>query len=176
MDPFIGEIRAFGFGYAPREWMPCEGQLLPISQYSALFSILGTQYGGDGVRTFALPDLRGRAPLGSGQGPGLQGYDVGDAGGDESVTLTEQTVPPHVHTAQAFEARSDNKAAPEPKLALANSEAGTVYDTTAPAPPVTMDPNSIEPAGGGSLPHANMMPTIALTFCIALVGVFPQRP
>lgn len=176
MEQFIGEIRAFPFGYAPREWMPCEGQLLAIPQYTALYAIIGTFYGGDGMRTFALPDLRAKAPLGAGQGPGLRAYEVGESEGQIAVTLTQQTVPPHTHSLQGGPSRSGNTETPGPKVSLATSESNDAYDTATPTSPAVMDPNSIEPAGGGSLPHDNMMPTIALTMCIAYEGIFPQRP
>ncbi|MGN6372583.1 MAG: phage tail protein [Solirubrobacteraceae bacterium] len=176
MDPFLGEIRPLPYGWAPREWAPCEGQLLPISRYTALFSILGTAYGGDGRTTFALPDLRGTVPLGSGQGPGLRAYEVGEAEGTGAVTLTEQTVPPHTHTMQGFDSRSGGEPVPGPKMSLATSKPGNAYESAKPAQPAVMDPNSIEPAGGGSLPHENMMPSLAIVYCIALEGIFPQRP
>jgi microcystin-dependent protein len=176
MDPFIGEIRAFTFGYAPREWLACEGQLLPIQQYQQLFAVIGTTYGGDGQRSFVLPDLRAKAPMAAGQGPGLRVYDVGESEGVQAVTLSEATVPPHQHSLQAFEARSGNVSTPSPKTALANSSPGFAYDTATPSPPAIMDQNSITPAGGGPLPHENMMPTLALNLCIATNGVFPPHP
>ncbi|HEX5308820.1 MAG TPA: tail fiber protein [Solirubrobacteraceae bacterium] len=176
MDPFIGEIRAFGFGYAPPPWLACEGQLLPIQRYTPLFSIIGTIYGGDGRTNFALPDLRARVPMSAGQGPGLRAYEVGEVEGEQAVTLLEATVPPHQHSLQAFPSRSGNVPTPGPKTVLATSSPGAAYDSAAPSPPAIMDPNSISPAGGGPQPHENMMPTLSLNFCIAYNGIFPKRP
>lgn len=176
MDPFIGEIRPFAFGFAPYNWLPCEGQLLPIQRYTPLFSVIGITYGGDGRTNFALPDLRAKAPIAAGQGPGLQPYEAGDTGGEQAVTLTEATVPPHEHLLQAFPSRSGNVSTPSVKTSLATSSPGNGYDSAKPATPAKFDPNAITPAGGGPLPHENMMPTLALNFCIATVGVFPKRP
>lgn len=176
MDPFIGEIRPLPYGWAPREWMPCEGQLLAIRQYTTLFSIIGTLYGGDGKTTFGLPDLRVKVPLGSGQGPGLHAYEVGETEGTATVTLTQQTVPQHTHTMQGFDSRSGGEPVPGPKMSIATSKPAEAYEPARPAQPAVMDPNAIEPAGGGSLPHENMMPSLAIVYCIALQGIFPQRP
>ena len=176
MDPFIGEIRAFTFGYAPTPWLACEGQLLPVSRYTALFSVIGTLYGGDGRTNFALPDLSAKAPMSAGQGQGLRPYDVGEVAGEQAVRLTEATVPPHQHSLQAFPSRSGNVSSPSAKTALATSSPGSGYDSATPTSPALMDPNSISPAGGGPQPHENMMPTLALNFCIAYEGVFPPRP
>lgn len=174
MDPFLGEIRPLPYGWAPREWMPCEGQLLPISRYTALFSLLGTSYGGDGKTTFALPDLRMSVPLGAGQGPGLRAYEVGETEGAPLVTLTEQTVPPHTHTMQGLDSRGGGGSVPGPKMSIATSKEDA-YEAAKPAQPAVMSPVSIQPAGGG-LPHENMMPSLAIVYCIALQGIFPQRP
>lgn len=177
MDPFIGEIRVFPYSFAPQGWFACEGQLLPIQAYTALFSIIGTTYGGDGVRTFALPNLGGRIPLSSGEGPGLSRYDLGEEGGTIAVTLSQATVPSHQHTLQAFDGRGTNEKTPTGESALAESQDGNAYDATKPPPPplVAMDPNSISPVGGTPTPHDNMMPTLALEFCIAWQGIFPPH-
>lgn len=171
---YIGEIRLFPFGFAPREWATCDGQLLPIQPNTALFSVIGTNYGGDGRTSFALPDLRGRVPLSFGQAPGLGLYDLGDQGGQEAVTLTSETVPPHQHAMLAVDARARNEKAPVNGSSIADSQGGPLYSSTT-SSPTTMDPRAILPVGSADAPHGNMMPTLALEFCIALSGVFPSR-
>ena len=172
-DPFVAEIRIFPFTFAPKGWAWCNGQLIPISQNTALFALLGTTYGGDGKSTFALPDLEGRAPMHPGQGPGLSLHDLGEAGGSETVTLLESEIPAHPHAlmANAFPA---NIQAPSQVRALAQSTGGVAYKT----PPGTltqMNPISLSPAGGDG-PHNNMQPYLTFNFNIALQGVFPPRP
>lgn len=170
-DPFVAEIRIFGFNFPPRGWAFCDGQLMPISQNTALFSLLGTTYGGDGKSTFALPDLQGSAPMHPGQGPGLSLHDLGETGGSESVTLLESEIPSHSHTLRATADAADSSV-PAPTAALAASSGGTLYQS---APDSTLAATALAPAGG-SLPHNNMQPYLTLNFCIALQGVFPQRP
>jgi len=171
-DPFVAEIRVFPFNFAPKGWAFCNGQLLPISQNTALFSLLGTTYGGDGKSTFALPDLMGSVPMHPGQGPGLSLYDLGQIGGSENVTLLQSEMPAHTHNLMAA---SDDPAESNVAtgFALARSEPN-IYSVTL-TPLAQLAFQALAPAGG-SLPHNNMMPYLTLNFCIALQGVFPPRP
>jgi microcystin-dependent protein len=160
----------FPFNFAPRGWAWCDGQLLPISQNTALFSLLGTTYGGNGLSNFALPDLQGRAPMHPGQGPGLSLHDLGETGGSETVSLLESEIPSHSHLVNA-----------SGRAAVENDAAGLYWARTsvnlyAPAasPLTMMAPESLAPAGGDQ-PHNNMMPYLTVYFCIALQGVFPPR-
>ena len=169
-DPFLGEIRLFPYTFAPRGWALCHGQVLSISQNTALFALIGTIYGGDGRTTFALPDLRGRVPVSSGQGPGLSAYEVGQVGGEESVDLTEAEIPAHSHRVAVNAASSASK---NPN----NRFLGRVPDTTAYAAAATgktLNPGAISQSGGGQ-PHENRPPHLALNYCIALEGIFPAR-
>ncbi|HET8898279.1 MAG TPA: tail fiber protein [Rhodanobacteraceae bacterium] len=171
-DPFVAEIRLNAFNFAPRGWASCDGQLLPLSQNTALFSLLGTTYGGNGKSTFALPNLQGRSPMHPGQGPGLSLHDLGEMGGVESVTLLESELPSHGHALLAS-ARDgiDNKPAAE---ALAKGVGIGQYAPHTSGAPVTLAPDALSVAGG-SLPHNNMQPYLVANFCIALQGVFPPR-
>lgn len=170
-DPFVAEIRMFGFNFAPKGWAFCDGQLLPISQNTALFSLLGTVYGGDGKSTFALPDLQGNSPMHPGQGPGLSMHDLGETGGSQTVTLLESEMPAHAHLMKGVSDPGDVQAgAPDRVLGAANP--GNAYIPG--NPDVTMAFQVIGPAGGDS-PHNNMMPYLTLNFCIAMQGVFPPR-
>lgn len=171
-DPFVAEIRIFPFNFAPRGWAWCNGQLLPLAQNTALFSLLGTTYGGNGKTTFALPDLQGRAPMHPGQGPGLSLHDLGETGGAETVTLLESEMPNHTHAVMTFPNTPGNVKIPSPSVALARSSGGNAY---APAANLTMmAPETLAPAGGDQ-PHNNLMPYLTFYFCIALQGVFPAR-
>jgi microcystin-dependent protein len=171
MDPFVAEIRIFPFNFAPKGWAFCDGQIMPLSQNTALFSLLGTTYGGDGKSNFALPNLQGAAPMHPGQGPGLSLHDLGETGGSDTVTLLPSEIPVHTHSLMASnEIGEDRKAVGE---AVARSTGGALYGAV-PANPVTMSPQALAVAGG-SLPHNNMMPYLTLNFCIALQGVFPPR-
>lgn len=167
--PFVGEIRMFGFNFPPRNYAFCNGQLIPIQQNTALFSLLGTYYGGNGTTNFALPDLQGRAPLSSGQGPGLTTRDLGEVGGSRSVTLVGPEMPAHVHSMPAQGSRADRANASGSMLA---TSADPVYSSAGPT--TTMNPLSTGIVGGG-VPHNNMQPFLALNFCIALFGIFPAR-
>jgi len=169
-DPFVAEIRIFPFTFAPKGWAWCNGQLLPISQNTALFSLLGTTYGGDGKSTFALPDMQGRAPMHPGQGPGLSLHDLGETGGSETVTLLESEIPAHTHQLRAATSLGDN---PNP---VGHSLARYVnaYQSTVNTSLVAMAPQALAPAGGDQ-PHNNMMPYLTYYFNIALQGVFPPR-
>jgi microcystin-dependent protein len=170
-DPFVAEIRIFPFNFAPRGWAFCDGQLLPISQNTALFSLLGTTYGGDGKSNFALPNMQGNAPMHPGQGPGLSLHDLGETGGSETVSLLESEIPSHSHTLRAdiLDIADTNVVSSNASLAL--SSGGTLYQST---PNGNMSDNAITPAGGDQ-PHNNLQPYLTLSFCIALQGIFPPR-
>jgi len=175
-DPFVAEIRIFPFNFAPKGWAFCDGQLLPLSQNTALFSLLGTTYGGDGKSTFALPDLQGSAPMHPGQGPGLSLYDLGQTGGSEFVTLLTSEIPAHQHNVGMATTATGNSLTPEGSTwATTPSGRGLLFVYHSGPPTAKMLADSILPAGG-SLPHNNMQPYLTLNFCIALQGVFPQRP
>ena len=171
-DPFVAEIRIFPFNFAPKGWAWCNGQLLPLSQNTALFSLLGTTYGGDGKSTFALPNLQGSAPMHPGQGPGLSLHDLGETGGSETVTLLESEIPAHTHSLRAQSA-SGTKSTPVAN-SIARTAGATPYRPPAGATLGTMAPESLAPAGG-DLPHNNLMPYLTFYFNIALQGVFPPR-
>jgi microcystin-dependent protein len=173
-DNFIGEIRIFPFNFAPKGWAMCDGQLMPISQNTALFSLLGTTYGGDGKSNFALPNLMGLAPMQAGQGPGLSLRDLGEAGGEQTVTLLASEMPAHNHSLQAFVGRGSNVNTPGPAVTLSTSPGNFVYDSATPNPPTAMAQGMLSMAGG-SQPHNNLMPYLTLNFCIALQGIFPAR-
>lgn len=172
-NQFVAEIRIFAGNFAPTGWATCDGQLLPISQNTALFSLLGTTYGGDGKSTFALPNLQGSAPMQQGQGPGLSLRDLGEIGGEQNVTLLQTEMPAHSHTAVAAAGTGQ----PDPTGNAWASGAkgfGNIYSPSVPANNAQINPLATSIAGG-SLPHNNMMPYLCLTFIIALQGVFPPR-
>jgi microcystin-dependent protein len=169
-NPFLGEIRLFGFNFAPRTWATCSGQLMPIAQNTALFSLLGTTYGGDGQTTFALPDLRGRSALSAGQGPGLAAYNLGQVSGVETVTLISTQMPAHNHTMLAS---SSDSTAKNPSGNIPGGTASPVYAAVGTAN-TTMAPQVIGGAGG-SQPHENRSPYLVLNYCIALEGIYPSR-
>ncbi len=173
-DPFVAEIRLFPFNFAPIGWASCSGQLLPISQNTALFSLLGTTYGGDGRSTFALPNLQGSAAMFWGQGPGLSLRDIGETGGEQTVTLLISEMPLHTHTANG---KSAGGTANPTNLVWGTSNAAKVaanfYAPAAPSP-VNMNPVALA-VSGASLPHNNLMPYLSVNFNIALQGVFPSR-
>jgi microcystin-dependent protein len=171
MDPFVGEIRVVGFNFAPTGWAQCNGQLLPLSQNTALFSLLGTFYGGDGKSTFALPNLQGMAPLNWGQGPGLSNYDLGQSAGVQTVTLLQSEMPAHTHVASARNDPAELQA-PAPDRAMARSTNGFAYNPA--APNVNLAPQVLSIVGGDQ-PHNNMQPVLTLNYIIALQGVFPPR-
>lgn len=172
-DPFVAEIRIFPFNFAPKGWAWCDGQLLPLSQNTALFSLLGTTYGGDGKSTFALPDLQGQAPMHPGQGPGLSLHDLGEPGGSETVTLLESEIPSHPHALRADVIDTADTNVPNPSASYALSTSGTLYQGTANGNN-QLAPQALAPAGGDQ-PHNNMQPYLVLNFSIALQGVFPPR-
>jgi microcystin-dependent protein len=170
-DQFVAEIRIFPFNFPPTGWAFCDGQLMPISQNTALFSLLGTTYGGDGKSTFALPDMQGNAPMQPGQGQGLSLRDLGEMSGVESITLLQTEIPVHTHTLTA--SGSDGvERLPGDQMTAQGIGVG-MY--AVPGAQTTMAFQALTPAGGG-LPHNNMQPYLTLNFCIALQGIFPQRP
>ena len=176
-EQFIGEIRMFGGNFAPADWMFCNGQLLSIAQYSTLYALIGTTYGGDGQTTFALPDLRSRLAVGEGSGPGLTPRTIGTVGGSGNVTLTQAQMPAHTHMVTATTAVG-NLTGPGPTAVTAAPDGagsflyvvpGSVSITT-----VAMSPQSVG-AAGGSQPHDNLMPSLCASFIIATTGIFPSR-
>jgi microcystin-dependent protein len=174
-EPFIGQVMMFAGNFAPRGWAFCQGQLLSIAQNTALFSILGTTYGGNGQTTFALPDLRGRYPMQPGQGPGLSPRTLGEQGGSETVTLISTQMPAHTHSHTAF-AEAGDSISPQGNFnaGLTLSGSGTQESLYASSANTTMNPASIGVAGG-SQPHNNMPPFLCINFIIALEGIFPSR-
>jgi microcystin-dependent protein len=169
-DPFLAEIRVFPFNFAPAGWAFCNGQILPISQNTALFSLLGTYYGGNGVSNFALPNLQGSVPVGYGQGSGLSSYTMGQTGGTQTETLLLTQIPQHTHSVLTDNINGTDNNSPGN---AAFSSPVNMY-TTATGPLVPMAPQSLSLVGGGQ-PHNNMMPYLTLNFCIALQGIFPAR-
>lgn len=173
-NPFVGEIRMFGFSRTPLGWQACDGSLLPISQFDVLFSLLGTTYGGDGQSTFAVPDLRGRLPIHQGQGPGLSTYVIGQVAGSENVTLIPQQMPAHTHTVSATTAAATT-GTPGPAVMPGTVSGDTMYATDITGlTGIPAAPQSIS-AAGGSQPHDNLMPTLTVQYCIAIEGVYPQQ-
>jgi microcystin-dependent protein len=169
-DPFLGTIRLVGFNFAPIGWALCQGQALPISQNTALFSLIGTTFGGDGVQTFNLPDLRSRVAVGQGQGPGLSSYVQGQTGGQEGVALTIQQAPMHSHALMA--AGTATTPNPGPSLALGTPDVAVrLYGSGSPTPLASSSIGNF----GGSVSHENRQPFLALNYIIALQGIFPTR-
>jgi len=173
-DQFVAEIRIFAGNFAPTGWALCNGQLLPISQNTALFSLLGTTYGGDGKSTFGLPNLQGATPLGSGQGPGLSLRDLGEMGGQQAVTLLTSEMPAHTHVAAGTPSGGTNSPANACWGQAKMGKTGLACYAASSADNVTMKPQALAVLGG-SLPHNNMPPFLCLTFIIALQGIFPSR-
>lgn len=169
-DPFVAEIRIFPFNFPPTGWAFCDGQLMPISQNTALFALLGTTYGGDGKSTFALPNMQGNAPMQPGQGQGLSLRDLGEMSGVESITLLLSEIPAHTHGLRGDE---DQGAFLTPQNNLIAD--GNQMFLSGASPNAIMAPQALS-ITGGSLPHNNMQPYLTLNFCIALQGIFPQRP
>src|SRR5688572_30748919 len=161
-DQFVAEIRIFPFNFPPTGWAFCDGQLMPISQNTALFSLLGTTYGGDGKSTFALPNLQGNAPMQPGQGPGLSLHDLGETGGSQTVSLLESEIPAHSHTAKVVSPPTGNQDDASANVSLASVTGANIF-----APPgalQTLAPEFLAPAGGDQ-PHNNMMPYLTVNFC-----------
>jgi len=169
-EPFVGEIRMFAGNFAPRGWAFCDGQLLAVSQNDALFSLLGTVYGGDGRTTFGLPDLRGRIPVHVGQGPGLSERRLGSMGGAENVTLTVNQLPSHEHPMQAS-TEIANQSSPQNNVSGQSPSIDLYIES---APNADLSTNAIQ-ATGGSQPHPNLMPYLCVHFIIALFGIYPSR-
>jgi microcystin-dependent protein len=167
-DQFVGEIRVVGFNFAPQGWALCNGQILPINQNTALFSLLGTQYGGDGRTTFALPNLQNNTPVDQGNGPGLTPRPIGESGGEAQVTLTSAQIPSHNHPAQAVAAPGNQVG---PTGHLTGEVRGYLY---APVANGQMSASALQQTGGGQ-PHNNLPPYLVVNFIIALVGIFPPR-
>jgi len=175
-DPFVAEIRIFPFNFAPKGWAWCNGQLLPISQNTALFSLLGTNYGGDGKSTFALPDLEGASPMFYGQGSGLSDHGgPGELGGVATVSLLQSEIPVHTHNLRAAPDSGDNTV-PGPAISLAGSQGGNIYvdQNQGPSHQAQLNPQALT-LQGGDAPHNNLMPYLTYYFNIALQGVFPPR-
>jgi microcystin-dependent protein len=189
VDPFVGQILWFPFNFAPRGYALCQGQILPIGQNTALFALLGTTYGGNGLSNFALPNLQGNVPLGFGQGPGLSNYPQGQAAGSETVTLQASTMPSHTHPVTAAPGASTvackngpgNQPTPAGNVPATESTGVTamysnvVPDSTMAAGSVALSGAAPVGAAGGSLPHTNLQPNLTINYCIALQGIFPAR-
>lgn len=178
-SPYIGEIRAFGFTFAPQGWAQCNGQLLAISQNDVLFAVIGTTYGGDGSTTFALPNLQGQIPMHWGSGPGGFNTTIGQPQGTTSVTLTTNQIPTHTHPATAMEVPSggvvERTAVPDSTCFLATSQPPNgVYQKTPATVTAAFSPKAISNAGG-SQPHENMQPFLVINFCMSLQGIFPSQ-
>lgn len=177
MDPYVGEVRIFTGTYAPLGWADCNGQIMPVQQYSILFSVIGAIYGGDGRTTFAVPNLNGRVPMHQGTGPGLTQRQLGEQGGDVSVTLLESQMPAHSHTPQAL---NNQGTLTDPTGAVwtktpKNTRPVSDSNGFAPTPDVAMSPMALGMAGA-SEPHNNMQPYLPVRFIIALEGVYPPKP
>ena len=171
-EPFVAEIRIFGFNFAPTGWALCAGQLLPISQNTALFSLLGTTYGGDGKSNFALPNMQGRVPLHPGQGPGLSDIALGENGGEETVTLVSNQIPGHTHPANCTMAVGTSY---DPTGNVWSTDAAGNNEYGSGTVAGQMSPAAVLPTGGNQ-PHDNIQPSLVMNFCIALQGIFPARP
>jgi len=184
-DPFVGEIRAFGFNYAPMNWAFCSGQSIEISQNQVLFCLLGTYYGGDGVRYYQLPDLRGRVAIGQGRGPGLSDRNLSQTGGQERVTLTANQMPSHSHAithslkAELRCSDSSGKNTSPVDATIAEAENNAFNDDSPnqdmKSGSVTLEGDITAQNSGDSLPHDNMQPYLVINYCIALNGIFPPR-
>ena len=170
MEPILGSITLFAFDWAPNGWARCDGTLLSISSNTALFSLLGTTYGGNGQTTFALPDLRGRAPIHDGTGPGLSPKVIGEMGGTENVTLTAANVAPHTHTVAASATASSKSPS---GMVPGYTDGGSSYGTS---DGTTMAPTMVQPNAGGPTPVDIESPYLAMNYCIAVEGVYPSRP
>ena len=173
MEPFIAQIMLFGGNFAPRGWAFCDGQLLPVAENTALFSLIGTTYGGDGRTTTALPNLQGRAPMHPGRGPGLTARRLGERVGTETVTLSEAQMPAHTHTARADDTIATTDT-PSTTTALARSTGGSGYQNDTSANLVDLASETLSTTGGGQA-HTNVQPYLTLNFIIALVGLYPSR-
>ncbi len=174
-DPFLGEIRLFGFGSVPKGWHACDGSLLGTRENQALYSLLGTTYGGDGKSTFALPDLRGRVPVGANERGGGGPYGRGKAGGAEAVALSAAEMPKHAHELRAAATAGTKTGVPGSIYAKIEKPTEQKIYGAMSRPPVAVEPSTLAPAGGG-LAHDNMQPFMTLNYCIATIGTYPPRP
>lgn len=185
MDPFIGEIRAFAFAFVPFGWTPCDGRLVQISENGALYAVLGTRYGGDGIETFALPNLQGAALVGQGSGPGLTPYQTGDTAGETTVVLTLEELPAHSHTATAkIDTTGTANMHSVPQFGdqlsrFAGADApGSAFNTPPLTNAATFAPGMVQPTGappGMTSPHSNQQPYLSMIYCIATRGIYPAR-
>lgn len=180
MTPYIGAIFAFGFNFPPQGWMECNGALISINDYQALYSLLGTTYGGDGVATFALPNLNGRVPVGAGQGPGLSNYVLGQKAGSESVTLTTNNLPPHTHAilTATLPVSTNTGELNDPTNAyfgVSDSVIGSTYSATGNGTAMGANPVGATGVTGSSLPFSVLNPLLTVNYCIAVEGIFPPR-
>lgn len=177
-DPFLGEIKMVSFNFPPKGWAFCDGQLLPINQNQALFSLLGTTYGGNGTTNFSLPNLQASVPVHQGQGPGLEDYIIGQPGGSETVTLIQSTVPSHSHTFNVTTATATSAAIGAGLVPAKPTATNASAYAVSQSPPGLMAQTLASGAcavAGGSQPHLNLMPSLVINFCIALQGIFPSR-
>jgi microcystin-dependent protein len=180
-DPFVGQIIRIGFNFAPVGWMLCNGQILAISQFEALYSVIGTTYGGNGTTTFGLPDLRGRVPVGTGQGQGLPRYTIGQVGGSEDVTLNGNQMPQHWHYLRTIQAPGTSSGPfPPPSLNVSDEGPATISAVFTYAPydannQVAISKSAISPTPVGTIPHENRQPLLAVQYCIAVSGVWPPH-
>jgi microcystin-dependent protein len=172
--PFVAEIRIFPFNFAPKGWAFCDGQILPLSQNTALFSLLGTTYGGDGKSNFALPNMQGNVPMHPGQGPGLSLHDLGETGGSDTVALLESEIPAHSHTMMSLPAPANRTSPVGNSIARVQGVTGPYVPGNPQPAIVSMSDSAVAPAGGDQ-PHNNLQPYLTLNFCIALQGVYPPR-
>lgn len=174
-DQYIGEIRTFGFNFAPYGWFLCNGQVLSIQAYTTLFAVIGTYFGGNGTTNFQLPNLQGSVPMHWGNAQSGTVYDLGEPLGSTNVTLNSSQVPSHSHLLQTAEGTGAARtSAPSPITWLGNAEPGVCYIPTG-TPNVTLSPNAIGPNSSGNLPHENMQPFLTINFCIAYMGAYPSR-
>ena len=173
-EPYVGEIRMFGFGRVPNGWFSCDGSAKPINGYEALYTLIGTTYGGDGQNTFSVPDLRGALPIHQGQGPGLTQRIIGQRAGTETVTLTEAQMPAHTHALVVTSAAASTDTPGPNTMPGAVSGQNFYVSDVSTATPLAMEPSAISFAGG-SQPHENCMPTLTVQYCIAWAGIFPTQ-
>ncbi|HUA79616.1 MAG TPA: tail fiber protein [Dyella sp.] len=175
--PYVGEIRMFGFNRVPTSWAPCDGRLMQIAGNEVLYTLLGTTYGGDGVNTFALPDMRGRLPVHQGQGLGLSPYIIGSRAGTETVTLTTQQIPVHTHPVYATTNNVSTNTPGNQLMPGALTNTDTMYATDlSGATQLALQSNTVANATpSGNQPHDNSMPTLTVSYCIALYGIFPSQ-
>jgi microcystin-dependent protein len=174
-SPFVAEIRPWAINFAPRGWAMAQGQILPISQYTALFSLIGTYYGGNGTSNFQLPDLRSRVPMKFGSDPVGNQYVIGQEAGEETVTIQSNQMPIHTHNVFGSNAATGNFAFPAAGTALASNDKGNAFYAPSNSPATAINPGTVSTYAGGNQPHTNLQPYLAINWCIALVGIYPSR-